>query len=145
MMTVTDIDLERHRVRCGTQWRSLSPQVWRSFETLHRHRGHVVRSTTLIGFNGGESWRREPIRLLRPAIIFCSPEEMPAGKTISFGCSCASTLPGLIDGTAQPPCADGTMPPLAKPNKLPMPPNELLKIEPMPKLVAPPRRRRRRR
>lgn len=65
MMTVTDIDLERHRVRCGPQWRSLSPRLWFLFTTLHRHRGHVVRSTTLFGFNGGDSWARELIRLLR--------------------------------------------------------------------------------
>lgn len=64
-VTVTHIDQERHQVRCGGRWRSLSPALWHLFEVLHRHRGHVVRSTTLFGVNGGDSWGRELIRLLR--------------------------------------------------------------------------------
>lgn len=64
-MTVTHIDLERHQVRTAAGWRALSPQLWHLFTTLHRHRGHVVHSEVLFGFNGGDSYRRELIRLLR--------------------------------------------------------------------------------
>ena len=52
-------------MRCGTQWRSLSPQLWHLFTRLHRHQGHVLRPTTFFGFNGCESSGREMIWLLR--------------------------------------------------------------------------------
>jgi DNA-binding response OmpR family regulator len=66
---MNSIDTERHQVHTAAGWRTLSPQLWRLFLSLHQHRGHVVPPATLFGarapFNGSENWGRESIRLLR--------------------------------------------------------------------------------
>jgi DNA-binding winged helix-turn-helix (wHTH) protein len=50
MMTIGEdprLDPERHRVRCGDEWRSLRPQPWLAFERLYARQGHVVRQAEL--------------------------------------------------------------------------------------------------
>jgi DNA-binding response OmpR family regulator len=82
-MTAMLIDEERHRVRCGTQWRNLSPQMWHLFLRLHRHQGRIVHGEVLFGLHGAPSTGREMIRLLRRRLAD-SPFRITTWRTIGY-------------------------------------------------------------
>jgi hypothetical protein len=91
----------------------------------------LLTSTTLIG----PRLKVWPLPAPPAAAELRTKFDRFSGSTISFECSCASVPLAPSCGTAQPPAAEGTMPPCSKPKiapRLPRPNNELKRPPPPP-------------